>query len=125
LQAREEILGPKHTTTLEAIGNLALLYEKQLRLEEAAVLYERALQGKEEVLGPNHLSTLHTVGGLGNLYRRLEDGKAEAMLVRALQGNKEALGSEHVWTLDTSINLYTFYDSQGRFAEARELGLKT
>ncbi|KAH8796050.1 TPR repeat-containing protein, partial [Hyaloscypha sp. PMI_1271] len=57
----EEALGPKHTSTLNTVNNLGLLYADQGKLAEAETMYTRALQGKEEALGPKHTSTLSTV----------------------------------------------------------------
>jgi tetratricopeptide (TPR) repeat protein len=68
LQGYEEALGPKHTSTLQTVGNLGILYMNQGKLAEAEAMYTRALQGYEEALGPKHTSTLQTVGNLGLLY---------------------------------------------------------
>jgi hypothetical protein len=61
-------MGPEHTTTLGIVHNLGLLYKNKGRLNDAEMMYKRALAGYEKALGPEHTSTLDTVNNLGNLY---------------------------------------------------------
>jgi hypothetical protein len=61
LQGKEDALGPDHTSTLDTVNNLGLLYANQGKLAEAEKMYIRALQRCEEALGPDHTSTLSTV----------------------------------------------------------------
>jgi len=97
LQGREEALGPKHTSTLDSVHCLGILYADQGKLGEAEKMYMRALQGYEEALEPKHTSTLSTVNNLGNLYKNQGKlGEVEKMYMRALQGYEEALGMENV-----------------------------
>lgn len=72
----EKALGPDHTSTMDIVNNLGVLYKGQGKLKEAEELYQRALLGKEKALGLDHTSTLMAVNGLGNLYsdqRRLKE----------------------------------------------------
>ncbi|KAF4629991.1 hypothetical protein G7Y89_g8153 [Cudoniella acicularis] len=112
LQGYEEALGPKHTSTLSAVGNLGNLYKDQGKLAEAQAMYTRALQGYEEALGPKHTSTLDTVNNLGNLYK--DQGKlaeAEAIYTRALQGYEDALGPQLVPSYLPALNtMFAFGD---------------
>jgi tetratricopeptide (TPR) repeat protein len=106
LRGYEEALGAKHTSTLDIVNNLGILYWQQGKPKEAEAMYMRALRGKEEALGAKHTSTLETVNNLGVLY--MEQGKpkeAEAMYMRALRGFEEALGAKHTSTLETVNNL--------------------
>jgi tetratricopeptide (TPR) repeat protein len=68
LQGNEKAWGPDHTSTLDTVNNLGLLYKSQGKLDEAEKMYQRALQGKEKAWGPDHTSTLDTVNNLGLLY---------------------------------------------------------
>lgn len=68
LEGYEKALGPNHTSTLNAVGNLGRLYRTQSRLKEAEVMYQRALEGMKKALGPDHTSTLNTVNNLDLLY---------------------------------------------------------
>ena len=59
-QQGKEILGSNHRDTLATVHNLAVLFEKQNKLDEAESLYQRELKGYEETLGPKHPDTLKT-----------------------------------------------------------------
>jgi len=88
LQGYEEALGPKHTSTLDTVNKLGLLYKDQGKLKEAEAMYLRALQGKEDAFDTEAIARykpgLNTMWSLGKLYRALEDfTQAEAMYTRA------------------------------------------
>ena len=68
LAGNEKALGPDHTSTLDTVNNLGILYRDQGKLAEAEQMYVRALAGNEKALGPDHTSTLDTVNNLGILY---------------------------------------------------------
>jgi Tfp pilus assembly protein PilF len=46
----EEALGPTHTSTLQTVNNLGILYADQDKLGAAEQIYQRALCGYKEVL---------------------------------------------------------------------------
>ena len=69
LAGYEKALGPDHTSTLDAVHCLGLLYSDKGMLDEAEQMYMRAIAGYEKALGPDHTSTLNTVQCLGILYR--------------------------------------------------------
>ena len=48
LNGYEEAWGPKHTSTLDTINILSILYADQGKMKEAEEMYVRALKGKEE-----------------------------------------------------------------------------
>jgi hypothetical protein len=48
LKGKEEAWGPKHTSTLDTVNNLAVLYADQGKMKEAEEMYLRTLKGKEE-----------------------------------------------------------------------------
>ena len=70
LGERKKALGAKHTSTLDALYDLGILYRQQGKLKEAQEMFERALEGYEEALGAKHTSTLLAVKNLGILYRQ-------------------------------------------------------
>jgi len=83
---KEKALGVDHTSTLDTVNNLGVLYRNQGKLNEAEEFYKRALKGYK-ALGTDHTSTLNTVNNLGILY--YDEGKlkeAEDMFQRALKG---------------------------------------
>ena len=91
LQGYEEALGPKHTSTLDTVNNLGILYTDQGKLAEAEAMYTRALEGYVEVLGPERLSSylpaLITMFSFGDLLSRTSrKDMAKNMYTRALSG---------------------------------------
>ena len=106
LAGYEQALGPDHTSTLDTVHNLGLLYSDQGKLKEAEVMYQRALAGCEQALGPDHKSTLDTVHNLGLLYQHQGKLKeAEVMYQRALAGREQAPDPNHSETRKVSRNL--------------------
>ncbi|KAK5358144.1 hypothetical protein LTS03_011023 [Exophiala xenobiotica] len=76
LQGREEALGPDHTSTLDTVNNLGLLYADEGKLAEAEKMYIRALQGYEEALGielvSSYLPAVNNMFAFGDLYSRTD-----------------------------------------------------
>ncbi|KAJ9480820.1 hypothetical protein VN97_g12706 [Penicillium thymicola] len=122
LAGYEKALGPDHTSTLNTIHNLGVLYRDQGKLGQAEQMYQRALAGSEKALGPDYALTLSTVNNLGILYR--VQGKldqAEQMYQRALAGSEKALGPDYALTLDTVNNLGILYRVQGKLDQAEQM----
>ncbi|KAL8763809.1 MAG: hypothetical protein Q9203_006603 [Teloschistes exilis] len=69
LKGYEKAWGAEHTSTLDTVNNLGLLYSDQGKMAEAEEMYLRALTGYEKAWGAEHTSTLSTVNNLGNLYK--------------------------------------------------------
>jgi hypothetical protein len=69
LAGKEKAWGPEHTSTLDTVNNLGILYADQGRHKDAEMMYNRALAGFEKAWGPEHTSTLNTVNNLGLLYK--------------------------------------------------------
>ena len=79
---------------------------KQERLDEAYVLYLRALTAREAELGPDHAHTLSSMNNLALLLTkqgRLEE--AEPLYKRALAGQIRTRGVNHRNTINTKGNL--------------------
>ena len=126
LKGFEDACGPKHTSTLNTINNLGVLYNAQGKMNEAEQMYVRALRGYEEAWGAKHASTLDTVNNLGLLY--VDQGKmkeAEQMYLRALRGKEEVWGAKHTSTLDTVNNLGILHWKRGKLKEAEELYMRS
>jgi tetratricopeptide (TPR) repeat protein len=102
LQGYEEALGPDHTSTLDTVNNLGLLYADQGKLAEAEKMYIRALQGYEEALGaglvPSYLPALNTMIAFGDLYSQTHrNNMAKVMYTRALSGYTAVQGPSSEW----------------------------
>ncbi|KAL8762032.1 MAG: hypothetical protein Q9194_007619, partial [Teloschistes cf. exilis] len=109
LEGYEKAGVAEHTSTLDTVNNLAVLYFDQGKMAEAEEMYMRALDGYEKAWGPDHTSTLATVNNLGLLYAdqsRLVE--AENAYQRALKGYEINLG---------------LYDERAREVLAAFLGL--
>ena len=125
LREYEKAWGAEHTSTLDTVNNLGMLYANQGKMAEAEAMYLRALQGKEKVWGVEHTSTLDTVNNLGVLYAdRGKMAEAKAMHLRALQGREKVWGVEHTSTLRTVNNLGVLYANQGKMTEAEAMYLR-
>ncbi len=68
LRGYKKALGLEHTLTLNAVGNLGVLYKDQGRLSDAKAMFKQALQGYKKALGLEHTLTLNIVNNLGILY---------------------------------------------------------
>ncbi|KAJ5344404.1 TPR repeat protein [Penicillium brevicompactum] len=122
LAGREKALGADHTSTLQTVDDLGILYRAQGKLDQAEQMHQRALAGREKALGVDHTSTLQTVHNLGFLY--WNQGKldqAEQMYQRALAGREKVLGPDHTSTLSTVNNLGILYWQQGRLDQAEQM----
>jgi tetratricopeptide (TPR) repeat protein len=122
LEGYEKTCGLEHTSTLNTVNNLGILYADLGKHKEAEKMYKRALEGFEKAWGIEHTSTLSTVNNLGILYKNLGKHKeAEKMLKRALEGYEKAWGLEHTSTLDTVDNIGNLYVDLGKHKEAEKM----
>ena len=64
LAGYEKAWGPDHTSTLDTVNNLGILYRKQGKMADAEAMYLRALAGYEKAWGPDHTSTGHLTQAL-------------------------------------------------------------
>ena len=121
LEARREMFGRRHPSTLDSLGNLGLLLRDQGKLYEAEPLYREALEAKREMLGPRDQSTLVSLN-LGALLK--DQGKlheAEPLLREVLEARREVLGRRHQHTLVSLNSLGALLHHQGKLDEAEPL----
>ncbi|SLM38811.1 nb-arc and tpr domain protein [Lasallia pustulata] len=58
LEGYEKAWGPEHTSTLDVVNNLGLLYAGQGKMAEAEAMYRRALEGsRQDGRSGSHVST--------------------------------------------------------------------
>ena len=115
----DKTLGPDHTRTLTARGNLAGAYRSAGRLEQAIPLFERTLEDRERVLKPNHPDILASRNDLANAYRSA--GKLEQAIdlhKRTLADRERVLKPNHPDILASRNDLASTYESAGRLDEA-------
>ncbi|CAD6445958.1 41b63c63-b057-49e5-92f2-0b6c0abeaaab [Sclerotinia trifoliorum] len=112
----------EHTSTLDTIHCLGILYADQGKLIEAEQMFEQALQGEEKALDPEYTLIFYIIYNLGIFYSN--QGKlikAEQMYERVLQGCEKELGSEYVLIFNTINNLGALYIDQGKFTKAEQM----
>lgn len=137
LHRYEKALGAEHTSTLDVVNCLGVVYLNQGELGNAEKMYQRALEGFEKkalsakhTLTPEKHSALRLLNNLGTLYWRqskLDD--AEKMYQRALKGfeKEKALSAENTSALDTLgildivANLGNLYGAQRKLEEAEKM----
>ena len=67
LAGKEKALGPNHTSTLDTVNNLGVLYRDQGKLAQAEQMYRRALMGFQKSLGLEHPSTVLVMNNMKKL----------------------------------------------------------
>jgi tetratricopeptide (TPR) repeat protein len=97
LQGYEKAWGPDHTSTLDTVNNLGLLYVDLGRLDEAEKMYLRALQGYKKALGQEAVNTyipaLNTAQNMVDLFQQTGRTKeAEGLYEQAVFGVEAVLG---------------------------------
>ena len=124
LEILRRVAGNDHPSTLNAMDELAGLYDDQGRLPEAEALIVAAVAGRRQVLGEDHPETLSSMNSLAAQYwsqSRLPE--AEALDLKVLAGRRRVLGEDHPDTIRTMNNLAGVYLAQGRLPEAEPLYL--
>ncbi len=112
-------LGPDHSYTLRALGNLAFSYWSAGRTGEAITIEERVAADTERLLGPDDPDALISWGNLAESYRSAgRTGEAITIQERVAADTERLLGPGHPDTLTARNNLAESYRSAGRTGEA-------
>jgi hypothetical protein len=91
-------------------------------LDQAKLLFERALRIDENLYGSNDPRTVQGVNNLGLLLQYQGDlGSAQTLLERALATKEQIFGSEHAEIVSGLNNLASLSYAQGNLAKARSL----
>ncbi|KAE9409019.1 TPR-like protein, partial [Gymnopus androsaceus JB14] len=111
-----------HPDTLTSMGNLAIIYHEQGKLDVAQQLQEEVIAKRKEVLGEHHTDTLTSMNNLAITYQ--VQGKLDA--AQQLQGQviakcREVLGEHHPATLTSMGNIAIIYRAQGKLDAAQQL----
>jgi tetratricopeptide (TPR) repeat protein len=125
VDAREELLGRDHPSTLRSLALLALVLRYQGRWNEAEELLIPLIETRKRELGQEHPDTLTSMHNLASTYahqKRWEE--AEELQIQVLETSKRVLGQEHPDTLSSMNNLASTYASQKRWEEAEKLDIQ-
>jgi tetratricopeptide (TPR) repeat protein len=121
LHGREEKLGFNHADTIATVHHVAVSYRMQGKLDEAKVLYLRALDARErdDRLGRNHLDTLRTIEGLGMIAEAQNKYlEAEKCYHRALDGFRKQMTEDCPDVIRAVENIARILDKLGRHEDA-------
>ncbi|KAF8630020.1 hypothetical protein AX15_003152, partial [Amanita polypyramis BW_CC] len=122
VEARRSKLNADHPDTLTSIGNLALTYRNQGRLDEAKNLQVHVMEITKAKLGADHPDTLNSMANLASTYRdQAKWDEAENLQMYVMRERKAKLGVGHPSTLSSMGNLASTYRDQGRWNEAEKL----
>ena len=101
LTGYEKALGRDHTSTLETVNNLGVLYGQQGKLAEAESMYQRALLGHARNPLSSAKSHPDLFYNMGLLCRDLQSfERARGFFEQAHKGYQKLLGSQHAETVD-------------------------
>jgi tetratricopeptide (TPR) repeat protein len=115
----ERILGATHLETLTVRANLAFMYRRAGRINEAIPLNEQNLAERERTLGIDHPDTIVARGNLAQAYQ-LAGRKAEALSLfeQDFLACTQVLGSDHPSTLNAVGDLCFAYLDSGQLDKA-------
>jgi tetratricopeptide (TPR) repeat protein len=117
----EAALGPEDDDCLTGVNSLAVLYKYSGRFDDAAALYQRALQSAERAgAGDEAIATLlHNIGGLEHARGAFASGEPAAR--RSVELRERALGPDHPAVAADVATLAALVDAQGRHDEAEAM----
>ena len=122
LTIQEQVLGAEHPDTLTILDNLAAVYNRLDKYEQAVLLLQRALAIQEQVLGAEHPDVATSLNSLAAVYNNQGNYKqAEPLLWRALTIRERVLGADHPHTALTLSNLGFNQRKQDKYEEAEPL----
>jgi tetratricopeptide (TPR) repeat protein len=107
---KEKAWVSEHTSTLDTVNNLRLLYADRGKLVKAEQMYQRALQGYKKALGPVSVKTyvpaLNTTQNLAILYKQLSRvSEAKEAYSRVLYGLEVVFKENRVTGFRTLLQL--------------------
>lgn len=115
----EQEIGPRHLTTLNSIGSLAVIQFEQGQTKKATRLLEGTLKDYFRTLGEGHVTTLTVMMNLCRMYTECRQfTKAEDLCLQIIQRSNKVLGQENIQTLLAEIQL-----SKIRFSQRKYLNL--
>src|ERR1700721_2077654 len=94
------------------MSNLADVYYKLGRIDDAVNIHRKVLLNKQNVLGRTHPQVVDTMQDLASTYHKIgRTTQAIELAEKALEIRKRKLGIEHPDTLTSMHNLAYFYSA--------------
>ncbi|MCP4901897.1 MAG: serine/threonine protein kinase [bacterium] len=122
IEARVEILGEEHPSSLMAMNQLADLYWTAGRYDEVEPIDRRVLEVRRRVLGDDHPDTLRSINALAaGLFNRGQLSEAAELFEQALESRQRQLGTNHPDTLMLVNNLAAAHTELGNYQRAETL----
>jgi serine/threonine protein kinase/tetratricopeptide (TPR) repeat protein len=121
LDARRSLLGADDPKTLESMGQLGWILNREGQYAEAEKLERQALVNERRILGPDDPLTIETMGHLAFIVQgtgHFDEGERLARDVIA--GAARRLGPESAPALESMSYLGAALWNQGRYAEAEQ-----
>jgi tetratricopeptide (TPR) repeat protein/tRNA A-37 threonylcarbamoyl transferase component Bud32 len=113
---------PDEPEMLQALTDLAEVYQEQGRFAEAEPLAREALTGSGRVLGKEHRSTLTAANTMALLLHSMGNlGDAEQLFRETLVLQRRTLGEDHAETISSKGNLGQLLLDRGDYEEAAPL----
>jgi serine/threonine protein kinase/tetratricopeptide (TPR) repeat protein len=107
---------------LNALNDLAVLYQDQGKYDKAEPFYLECLDVRRRVFGEEHISTLITMNNLGILYAyRGNFDQAVSMLEQAIAIRDRGTEAENPDTMSWRMNLASLYGSVGKLDKSEAL----
>ena len=114
-----EALGEDNDETILNQMDLARVYDREGKFQEAIILHEKVLSVRERRLGTEHLLVAETLQDLAQLFENSQKyDDAERLRRRALQVRQKIFGERHARTLTAKSRLAACLVLRGKFEEA-------
>jgi eukaryotic-like serine/threonine-protein kinase len=125
LKVLQQSVGPEHPYTLDAMNELAGIYEKRGRYTDAEQLFVKIVEVRRRLLGEQDNATLASMNNLALNYRTQgKPAQAEPLQAKLVDVRRRTLGEEHAATQTVMVNLSLSYMDQGKYALAEPLQTK-
>lgn len=122
LRAQQAQLGSEHDDTLRTLSDLAGLYWRMGRLDQAEGALLKSYQTKVRLRGEDDITTQNAANNLANLYLTKGQYKeAERLYRKSYETRKRLLGPDHPDTLGAANNLSNICLHVGKNDEAMKL----
>jgi len=103
-----------------AINNLAVLHQRQGRINEAEPLHGRALKLREKILGQEHPDVAQSLNNLATVYlEQRRYAQAIPLYERAIAIWEKTRGADYQKIAAALNNLATLYEAQGEYDVAK------